>query len=383
MSAWSEEELIERSWDRMAPVLAQAEAALKDIRHGVSFWLYAVAKTFEGQEETFLGLCDQILGLEYEEEDDFDEPVGRAINHPVGMVTDALLRWWYRSPLEDGQGLGGDLKPRFSRICDTCAGKFRHGRVLLAAHVIALFRVDCNWATRCVLPLFEWERSATEARSAWEGFLWSPQLYRPLMEAIKPAFLDTSNHYAELGRHDVQYSSLLTFAALDPDGVFTRRELATATAALPQEGLNNAAATLVRAIEGAGSQGADFWRNRVAPYLKTVWPRTDKAASASIAESFALACVAARDAFPEALCQVRPWLQGTAFPERAVHRLFESKIHKRFPRDTLEFLYLVVDDEAHRPPTDLKACLEAIRNAEPNLEDDYRYQKLVEFLRKN
>ena len=383
LRAWSEEELIERSWDRMAPVLAQAEAALKDIRHGVSSWLYAVAKTFEGQEETFLGLCDQILGLEYDEKGDFDEPVWRAINHPVGMVTDALLRWWYRSPLEDGQGLGDDLKPRFSRICGTCAGKFRHGRVLLAAHVIALFRVDCDWATRCVLPLFEWERSATEVRSAWEGFLWSPRLYRPLMEAIKPAFLDTSNHYAELGRCDVQYSSLLTFAALDPDGVFTCRELATATAALPQEGLNKAAATLVRAIEGAGSQGADFWRNRVARYLKTVWPRKDEIASASIAESFALACVAARDAFPEALCQVRPWLQSTAFPERAVHGLFESKIHERFPRDTLEFLHLVVGDKAHRPPRDLKACLEAIRTAEPELEADYRYQELVEFLHVN
>ena len=381
--AWSEEKLIKCSWDRMAPVLAQAEAALKALRHEVSFWLYAVAKTFEGQEETFLGLCDQILGLEYEEEDDFDDPVGRAIKHPVGMVTDALLRWWYRGPLEDGQGLSGDLKPRFSRICGTRAGKFRHGRVLLAAHVIALFRVDCDWAARYVLPLFEWERSATEARSAWEGFLRSPRLYRPLMEAIKPAFLDTSNHYAELGRHDVQYSSLLTSAALDPDGVFTRHELATATAALPQEGLNKAAATLVRAIEGAGSQGADFWRNRVARYLKTVWPRTDEAASASIAESFALACVAARDAFPEALCQVRPWLQATAFPERAVHRLFESEIHKQFPRDTLEFLHLVVGDEAHRPPRNLKACLEAIRTAEPELEADHRYQKLVEFLRAN
>ena len=382
--AWSEEELIERSWDRMAPVLAQAqEEVLKDLRHEVSSWLYAVAKTFKGQEETFLGLCDQILGLEYEKEDDFDDPLGRAINHPVGKVTDALLRWCYRSPLEDDQGLGGDLKTRFSGICDTRADKFRHGRVLLAAHVIALFRVDRDWTTRCVLPLFEWERSATEARSAWEGFLGSPRLYRPLMEKIKPAFLDTSNHYEELGRHNVQYSSLLTFAALDPDGVFTRHELATATAALPPQGLNKAAATLVRAIEGAGSQGADFWKNRVARYLRTVWPRTAKVASEPIAESFARACVAAGDAFPEALYQVHSWLRGLAFPERAVSKLYRSKIHERFPRDTLEFLYLVVADEAYRPPRDLEACLEAMLTAEPRLGDDHRYRKLVELLRRH
>ena len=386
LRAWSEEDLIEDdiikdSWRHMAPVLAQAEAALKALRYEVSFWLCAVAKTFEGQEETFLGLCDQILGLEYEEEDDFDDPVRRA--HPVGMVTDALLRWRYRSPLEDGQGLGGDLESRFSRICDTQAGKFRHGRVLLAEHVIALFRVDCNWATRNVLPLFEWDRSSTEARSAWKGFLRSPRLYRPLMEAIKPAFLDTSTHYAELGRHGVQYSSLLTFAALDPDGVFERRELATATAALPQEGLNNAAATLVRAIEGAGSQGADFWRNRVARYLETVWPRTNKYASASIAESFALACAATGDAFPEALCQVRLWLKDTASPERVVHRLFESRIHEKFPRDTLEFLGLVVGDKERLLPMYLGDCLKAIRTAEPELAADPGYRRLDEIFRAN
>ena len=382
LQAWSEGGLIERSWGAIASVLAQApDESLQTLSHGVSFWLRAVAKTFEGQEEAFLALCDRVLKLKYEEEDDSDDVVGRAINHPVGQVTEALLHWWYRGPLEDDQGLGGDLNPRFSRICDTRIVKFRHGRVLLAAHVIALFRVDCDWATRCMLPLFEWERSVAEARSAWEGFLWSPRLYRPLMEALKPAFLETAHHYAELGRHDVQYSSLLTFAALDPGGIFTRRELATATAALSQEGLNNSANTLVRAIDGAGAQGTDYWRNRVAPYLRTIWPKTHDVASASIAESFALACISAKDAFPEALDQVRPWLEGLAFPERTVHRLHEAKIHERFPRATLNFLHLVIGDGVHWPPNDLAACLEAIRAAEPELEGDHRFQRLAEILR--
>ena len=62
-----------------------------------------------------------------------------------------------------------------------------------------------------------------EARSAWEGFLWSPRLYRPLMEVLKPAFLDTANHYAQLGRHREQYASLLTFVGLDAADVFGRR----------------------------------------------------------------------------------------------------------------------------------------------------------------
>ena len=225
LHAWTEEGLIDRSWDEISPIVFRSpDEVLKAISHGVSHWLRTLAKSFEGQEAVFLALCDRLFDLEYEEEEQVDDPVGRAINHPVGQATDALLQWWYRNPLKDGQGLDEDLNPRFTRICETRIGKLRHGRVLLAAHVIALFRVDRDWATRCLLPLFEWERSEAEAGAAWEGFLWSPRIYPPLMEALKPAFLDAAYHYEVLGRHGVQYSSLLTFAAMEPGGVFTRRE---------------------------------------------------------------------------------------------------------------------------------------------------------------
>ena len=380
--SWSEENLIERSWGDMAPILAcSPDQPLRAFSHGVSLWLRTLAKSFNGQEAIFLTLCDRLFDLEYEDEEEDNDPVGRAINHPVGQATDALLQWWYRKPLKDDQGLDEDLRPKFSRICETRVGRLRHGRVLLAAHVIALFRVDRDWTKHFLLPLFEWEHSRAEARAAWEGFLWSPRLYRPLMEAFKPAFLDTANHYEELGRHGVQYSSLLTFAAMELGGIFTRRELAGATAALSQEGLNNAAETLVRALEGAGGQRAEYWKNRVRPYLRNVWPKTQNVASASIAESFARVCVAAEDAFPEALGEVFRWLQEVAYPERVVHRLHEAKLHERFPEATLEFLDRVIDEEAHWPPRDLERCLQAIRAHTPELEADRRFRRLVKYLR--
>ena len=122
------------------------------------------AKTFEAHEAHFFTLARRILALDHQDGVGTDEPVMRAINHPVGHVTEALLRWWYRRSLEDGQGLPEELKPTFTELCDTRIDKFRHGRVLLAAHVIALFRVDRDWATQNLLPLFDWQRSEAEAR---------------------------------------------------------------------------------------------------------------------------------------------------------------------------------------------------------------------------
>jgi hypothetical protein len=183
LQAWSEEKLVKRSWRYMASILANApDEVVQTLANGISWWLQALAKVFEGQDDIFVALCKRILAQEYERDGGVDDVVGHAINHPVGHVTEALLRWWYRSSLDDGQGLAEKLKPTFTDLCDTAVDKFRHGRVLLAAHVIALFRVDSDWATQYLLPIFDWQRSEVEARAAWEGFLWSPRLYRPLME---------------------------------------------------------------------------------------------------------------------------------------------------------------------------------------------------------
>jgi hypothetical protein len=384
LQAWSEEKLLKRAWRYMAPILATAPAeVLQTLAHGVSWWLQAIAKTFEGHEALFFALARRILAEDHQDGVDTDDPVGRAINHPVGHVTEALLRWWYRRSLEDGQGLPHDIKPTFTELCDPRIDKYRHGRVLLAAHVIALFRVDRDWATQHLLPLFDWQHSKAEARAAWEGFLWSPRLYRPLMEILKPAFLDTARHYAELGKHDGQYASLLTFAALDPGDTFTTAELATATRSLPPEGLREAAQALVRALEGAGEQRVNYWTNRVARYLHDTWPKTRDNVSPSIAESLGRLCVAAQDAFPEALTLLRAWLQPPAHPDYLVHRLHEAGLCGRFPEQALDFLSLLIGDQTQWPPGDLGACLDAIQSAMPELETDPRFERLMAYLRQH
>lgn len=384
LQAWSEEKHLKRSWRYMAPVLAAVpDKELKTLTHAISWWLQSIAKTFEGHEVHFFTLAHRILELDYLDDIVSDDPVMRAINHPVGHVTEALLRWWYRGSLKDEQGLPDQLKPTFTELCDINIEKFQHGRVLLAAHVIALFRVDQEWAIQNLLPLFDWQRSEADGRMAWEGFLWSPRLYRPLLEAIKPAFLDTAHHYAALGDHDRQYASLLTFAALDPGDTFTIAELAGAVRSLPPNGLNDAARALISALESAGEQRADFWSNRVTRYLHAIWPKTRNNISPDISEALALLCVAAQDAFPEALTLLRAWLQPLAHPDYLVHQLHEADLCGRFPAEALDLMSLVIGDQAQWPPGELGKCLNTIRIAASNLEADQRFQQLAAYLRRH
>ncbi len=381
---WSEGELRERSWHVMAPVLVDVpEEKLQGLSHGLSWWLEKQARTFGGQEATFLLLCDRVLALDYEVEEADDDFVNRAINHPVGHVTEGLLHWWYRSDLKDQGGLADEPRRRFTRLCDTGMPKFRHGRVLLATHVISLFRVDREWTTRFLLPLFEWGNSEAEARAAWEGFLWSPRLYPPLMELLKPAFLATADRCAQLGRRRKQYASLLTFAGLDLGDTFGRRELALAMRALPQDALDHAADTFSRAVDSAGDRRAEYWKNRAALYLKAIWPNTPDAVSESISENFAEASIAAGEAFPEAMAQVSSWLRPLQDSDRIAHTLHQAQLDTRFPESALELLNRIVPVAAQGCFPDLAGCLSAVRDAQPELEQDHRFQRLLEVVRAN
>jgi hypothetical protein len=382
LQAWSDDKLVQRSWRYMGPVIVEApNEVLQAIAHSVSWWLRAIADKFAEHEAVFIRLAKRVLQLQYED-DETDDVVGRAINHPIGHVVDALLHWWYRRSPVDKQGLPENLKDIFSEVSDTRVQKFRHGRVLLAAHVIALFRVDQNWTTDKLLPLFDWLKSENEARAAWEGFLWSPRLYRPLMEAFKDPFLETAKHYSALGEHARQYAALLTFAALDPGDTFTVRELASATRALPKEGLEEAAQTLANALEGSGDQRVDYWANRVIPYLRTIWPKTLGHNSPAIAEQLGLLCLAAGKAFPDAFEMLRPWLQPVPLSHYLVHRLHEAGHAEHFPEAALAFLDLVIPQHPQwAPGSELSSCLTALSNAQPGLLGEHRYERLLAIAR--
>lgn len=381
LQAWAEDALLKRSWRYMSHVIANApDESLQAFAHPLGIWLQAQAKIFSGGEETFFSLIGRLLALEYEDgvQTD-DDAVFRAINHPIGHATEALLRWWYRQEPRATEGLQEEINPLFTELCDTRVKKFRHGRVLLAAHVIALFRVDKQWTATHLLPLFDWQQSEAEARAAWKGFLWAPRLYRPLMAAIKQPLLETARHYEKLGTHAKQYAGFLTFAALEPGDTFTRKELLTAIRVLPSEGLHIAAQTLIRALESAGEQRREYWRNRLVPYLKSIWPKSGDVTSPAISESLARLCVAAKEDFPEALSILKYWMRSVIYPDFLVRLLHEANLCEKFPAEALEFLDIVIGDGSCLPRK-LKESLDSILQGDPALAHNKRFQRLNNLL---
>jgi hypothetical protein len=391
LDVWSEDALILRSWKFAAKlVMTMPNAVMQEAIHAVSRWIESASKSINRNDEILLGLCRRILEMELDSDSSIrihrngvviEDPVSSAINHPIGHITQALINLWFKQNPNDNDQLPNDLKPLFTMLCDMQIDRYRHGRVLLGSQLIAFFRVDRNWTEQYLLPSFSWD-NLSEAKSVWEGFLWSPRLYQPLLIAFKTQFLDTANHYAELGEHRQQFITFLTYVALARVEDYTIAEYRAAFSMLPQEGLEEVAQALCQALEGSGEQCEDYWQNRVQPFLQQIWPKSRNLATSSSSESLARLAIAARGEFPAAYAAVRGWLHPIEHPHYVIHRLYESGLCIRFPSETLLLLNAVLT-ELLWAPDDLRKCLDQMTQANQQLTQDARYQRISENLRRH
>ena len=148
------------------------------------------------------------------------------------------------------------------------------------------------WTEKHLLPLFDWSVDPDEARAAWEGFLWSARLYRPLLVAFKTYFLETVRRYSELGERGQQFAQFLTFGALNRVDGYTTQDFQTAFETLPQEGLEEVARVLSHALDSAGEQREDYWNNRIQPFWKDIWPQSHGLTSKIMGADLAQHCSA-------------------------------------------------------------------------------------------
>lgn len=389
LQVWSEDKLVIRSWHFAAfLVRTMPDDVLSKLINNVTWWLQAVSKSSHQHENILLDLCHRILLMPLESGTGMlqngkpiSQPVTEALNHPVGHITQALLDVWFKRKPNDNEKLSVDLEPLFTQLCDTRIERFIHGRVLLASRLISLFRVDKPWSEINLLPLFDWSRSDIEARAVWEGFLWSPRLYRPLLIAFKEQFLSTAQRCEILGEQSRQFVLFLTYVALEPIDSYTTEDFQLAFSSFSGKSLEWVAQALVQALEGSGEQREDYWKNRILPFWQKNWPKSRDLVADGIAQYLACLSIAAGQEFPTALSMVFSWLKPIEYPDYVVHPLYESSLCTKVPEDALRLLDALIGNPMW-VPSELKDCLDQIVQAAPYLAQDTRYQRLLVYIRR-
>jgi hypothetical protein len=145
-------------------------------------------------EDRFLRLWDRLIGAclteEIEPAPKDHDWVGRAINRPIGRLTETLLNLIFRRGLKAGAGLPDIFRQRLDRITANGPDNLRLARTILASRLPYLFAVDPAWTRARLLPGFNWQRSEEEATALWRGYGWSARIDAELWGELSPHLYD-------------------------------------------------------------------------------------------------------------------------------------------------------------------------------------------------
>jgi hypothetical protein len=129
------------------------------------------------------------------------------------------------------------------------------------------------------------------ALGMWTSFLYSPRLYWPLLDAVKADFLALPEHWDNM-EHSIknQFLSLITFAAMEPNGSFAASDFRRVFSGLSTESLAEVAKTMLRAQRGAVEQSQNYFENRIALFFRFNWPKDANNKTVKISEKFSNLC---------------------------------------------------------------------------------------------
>lgn len=389
LHAFSDERILELSWNVASPIIRNMPTnVISDIDHSLSRWLEHVVKNVNVSSANVIPIAESLLNaqtnpnsLTDQDGEPIGEPTFEAINHPIGKVTTALISLWFSGTPADGQGLPDWLAYNLRLILGSSESRFRHGKTIVAQHLIALYRVDPTWTRSNLLPLFDWNvEDKVIPKSVWEGFLISARIYPPLMSEIKDYFVDTAAHYDHLKETAARYVSVLTVMGLESIQGYSTEDFVKSFSVLPQDALNESVKTIYESIKSAGDRREHYWTNRVEPFWKKIWPKSNDLLSQEISEFLIRTILEAEDQLQAATETLENWLIPSEYPFHIVDAILESGMCRRYPGDILKILNAIIDDQQWHSPTELKECLAQICSTQPELQSSAIFVSLNNYV---
>jgi hypothetical protein len=295
-------------------------------------------------------------------------------------LAEGLFAALYARKPKVGRGLASDIRGRIQKLITLPGEGGWHPLTIATQNLHQLYNVDREWTRTLLLPYFDPTRLESEA--AWCGFIGSGYLAsEPLFKDMRPHFLAafaattawTSGEVSHLGQHLV----LALEGRGGKKGNITaqeaRRALRDSSDAVRLEALS-----FLR-TRTASDEG---WKRVVVPFFRDVWPRDRQFQTADTSYSLVLLLEDLDAHFPEGVRLVGDFLTSSPHTDTFVFQFGSDREHghsdltRRFPRETLTLLSKIIDEKNARSPYGLAEVVTLLVEAEPDLREDERWQRL-------
>lgn len=313
--------------------------------------------------------------------------VSRAINHPVGKVVFALLDNGFPETIHKGDGIKRKYRDLYTQVCERRTPWMRHGRVVLASRLIALYYADEDWVKRHLLPYARWETDEKEAAAFWTGFLYANSvIHASLMNCLREEFMSMVRYLNCLKVELVQrYCSFLTAMGVMRIDGFSYEYFRDIFQLFTQNELKYAAKAIKDILQSRSDKDSSdarrspelCWTEEIWPFIHNVWPKDAALVTEEISESFAETIISAGDKLPDAFAKLKGMLRHIEDNSFFLHKIHTAGCAKKFPIETLELIYVTIK-RTQWGVDNLRACLDDIKSAKLSLGESEMFQALVE-----
>ena len=290
------------------------------------------------------------------------DPLLQSMEQPVGKLTTALLNLMSKNNLKALSSYPLTVQDRLERLIQPQLDKLRPARVVLALHLNYLFYVDPDWINEHLIPFFDWSHSEEEAFAVWQGYAWGNNcinadiwsvLSEQFFEALHPERLE------RLGPCASKLVKLLMVVSVElPETEVSSERTRDAIRIMTPENRKAAASWLHQYLRGPYLEKppSDFvkekaisadklWTERVAPWIKRVWPRNANLVTTGTSESFALLAITTDQQFNHAVNMLLPYIGPTQHWGYPVADLAKSAHPDKQPETTLKLIDKLVDPQ--------------------------------------
>lgn len=373
-----------RSWSLFSKdVIGLNVEFYEELADKIAWWMYEASKHTDSQQECFFAISKKLMHQFVPKDENTElDPLTAAINNPLGHVVLSLQNLLYWQSPTDGKGLEGSFKQIFSELCNPTEIKYKPARILLSRNLVALFRIDREWTEQHLLPLFYWTKNK-EASSMWRGFLQSPRLYFPLIVELKPNIIEARLHWMEHDFNLDKFSAFITYIALENADVIGSVELQKIYDALPLEALKRVAIVLRQVLESASDKKANFWNNRVKPFLHEFWPKDKDKTSSELSYFLAKLAIHSDESFSDVVSVISIYLRPLDRQFYLICKgLFETGHCEKYPQSSLILLSKLCPEKREYCFGNhfLSDCLKSIVQADNSLKLRNEYLELEKFI---
>lgn len=277
-------------------------------------------------------------------------------------------------------------KLRAIRLFDAPGEGGDHAVSITCSQLNRLMFVDPVWTTERLVPMLAFDHPSAEP--AWNGFLHCGQSpWPPLAAVIKPQLLhlfpwvESFPWPSELPAMAAAWlGTLRVFHRHEPGG-FSRGEMRGALRAMSDETRNH----FISRLSQLGQRESDGWVKYVIPLVDEDWPRERRYRTSASVRAWISLLGGTGNSFAAVYEVVKRFLVEVETPDHFLGRFSRDNdsITARFPLTTLDLMDRATPQVLMQSPQELPKVLVLIAEAEPALQSDSRFLRLIELVERS